>query len=182
MATNVAFTAPRIPVSVYLRSVFRPDVDYVDGEIEERNLGEVDHAMLQRILLMALIALEDEGSFIALQETRVQASATRFRVPDVCVIPASNVPQRIIQEAPLLCVEVLSPRDNVMRMQQRCMDFVRMGVPEIWILDPEAETAYVMQGDTMTERRTGPLQVPGTALSVTVEALFAAARRRTGRD
>lgn len=38
-----------IPVTVgeYLGSVYRPDMDYVDGVLESRNLGEFDHADLQ---------------------------------------------------------------------------------------------------------------------------------------
>ncbi len=36
-----------IPVEHYLNTTYRPDVDYVDGELEERNVGEVDHGDLQ---------------------------------------------------------------------------------------------------------------------------------------
>ncbi len=45
MAT--AAVATRMSVEEYLRTPFRPDVDFVDGVIEERNLGEWDHAWLQ---------------------------------------------------------------------------------------------------------------------------------------
>ena len=31
----------------YLGTTYRPDVEYVDGTIEERNLSEFDHADLQ---------------------------------------------------------------------------------------------------------------------------------------
>jgi hypothetical protein len=40
-------TAALIPVEEYLRTVYRPDCDYVDGEVLERNLGELDHSDLQ---------------------------------------------------------------------------------------------------------------------------------------
>ena len=36
-----------LSVEQYLNTTYRPDVDYVDGEIEERNLGEFDHGDLQ---------------------------------------------------------------------------------------------------------------------------------------
>lgn len=39
-----------IPVSEYLATTYRPDCDYVDGELVERNLGEREHAALQGIL------------------------------------------------------------------------------------------------------------------------------------
>jgi hypothetical protein len=40
----------RIPVEEYLATSYRPDCDYVDGEIEERNVGEFDHSFLQGLL------------------------------------------------------------------------------------------------------------------------------------
>ena len=36
-----------IPIEVYMRTSYRPDVDYVDGVIEERNLGQNDHSAWQ---------------------------------------------------------------------------------------------------------------------------------------
>ena len=41
-------TPALIPVEEYLRTVYRPDCDYIDGEVLERNLGEKPHARLQR--------------------------------------------------------------------------------------------------------------------------------------
>ena len=40
-------TAALIPVEEYLRTTYDPDCDYVDGEVQERNLGELDHSDLQ---------------------------------------------------------------------------------------------------------------------------------------
>ena len=37
-------------VEEYLKTMFRPDVDYVDGYIQKRNLGEFDHGTLQGTL------------------------------------------------------------------------------------------------------------------------------------
>ena len=39
-----------IPVSEYLRTTYRPDCDYIDGELMERNIGEETHAEIQAIL------------------------------------------------------------------------------------------------------------------------------------
>jgi hypothetical protein len=42
--------AVHIPVSEYLRTTYRPDRDYIDGEVQERNGGEQPHGNLQIIL------------------------------------------------------------------------------------------------------------------------------------
>lgn len=45
MAT--ANVTPLMSVEDYLNSHFRPDMDYLDGILEQRNLGEFDHGDLQ---------------------------------------------------------------------------------------------------------------------------------------
>ena len=155
----------------YLESVYRPDVDYVDGVIEERNVGEYDHADLQRAVLLALYMQEQRAGVKAMQELRVQVTATRYRVPDVCLLP-SGLRTQIIQEVPLLCVEVLSPRDNILRMRERCEDFLRMGVPVVWIFDPQARIAYVLTAEEMTEHRAGILRLAGSVIQVDIAAIF----------
>ncbi len=75
------------PVSVYeyLHTVYEPDVDYGDGILEDRNLGEFDHWRVQRALFEALSKGEATGDYFVVRQTRVQISPTRFRVPDTCL-------------------------------------------------------------------------------------------------
>ncbi len=40
-----------VGVEEYLTSSYRPDMDYVDGHLEVRNLGEYEHGQLQLVLL-----------------------------------------------------------------------------------------------------------------------------------
>ncbi len=49
-----------ISVEEYLRTSYRPDCDYVDGEVLERNVGELDHSWLQTALSAYLFALLQE--------------------------------------------------------------------------------------------------------------------------
>ena len=39
-----------VPVEEYLRSSFEPDAEYVDGQIEERAMGENDHSAWQKAI------------------------------------------------------------------------------------------------------------------------------------
>src|SRR6266700_7139250 len=74
-----------ISVEEYLGTSYRPDCDYVDGEVLERNMGEKSHAKLQKAILLYLSAREKELRIWVIQEQRVQVSSKRFRIPDVCV-------------------------------------------------------------------------------------------------
>jgi hypothetical protein len=47
-----------ISVEEYLRTSYRPDCDYVDGEVVERNVGEKDHSSLQKRIILYLGARE----------------------------------------------------------------------------------------------------------------------------
>ena len=162
-----------IPVEQYLNTTYRPDVDYVDGYVEERNLGEFDHADLQTELLTLLRNQQRNWSIRVVEENRVQVSTTRFRIPDVCVIAAGLPRERIIRTPPLLCVEVLSPRDTLKAMRKRVQDFLDMGVPTVWILDPATRAAYTVTAAGMTEHTTGTLRAEGTPIELPLAYVFA---------
>ena len=46
--------AVQISVAEYLNTSYRPDCDYVDGEVRERNLGELDHSSTQSEIIVWL--------------------------------------------------------------------------------------------------------------------------------
>jgi len=39
-------TTHQISLEDYLNTSYRPDRDYVDGEVEERNVGEKEHSIV----------------------------------------------------------------------------------------------------------------------------------------
>lgn len=41
-----------ISIGEYLATNYRPDREYIDGEILERNVGELDHSWLQKAILL----------------------------------------------------------------------------------------------------------------------------------
>ncbi len=82
----MATAASYVPIEVYLRSSFEPDAEYVDDEIQERSVSELDHAAWQRAIQKWFFLREEEWSVRAFVELRVQVSPSRFRVPDVVVL------------------------------------------------------------------------------------------------
>jgi hypothetical protein len=51
----------RIAVEEYLATSYRPDCDYVDGAIEERNVGEFDHSFLRGCFSGSSMKIEKPG-------------------------------------------------------------------------------------------------------------------------
>lgn len=167
-------TSALIPVSEYLSTSYRPDCDYVDGEIQERNVGEQDHSDLQSQLIEILRRSEFKQAIRANTEIRVQVGPTRFRVPDVCIRRRNTVSEPIVHIAPLVCIEVLSPEDRMSRTRERVRDYLAMGVLEVWIVDPLTRSVLVCTGQTMVELTMGDLRVPETLVSVSIAELFSA--------
>jgi hypothetical protein len=69
-----------VTVQEYLAASFDPDRDYVDGELQERNLGEQPHSLTQTSLGAFLFNRRAQWGIRVLTEQRVQVSPTRFRV------------------------------------------------------------------------------------------------------
>ena len=163
-----------VSVYEYLHTVYKPDVDYVDGILEDRSLGEIDHWHVQRAILQALIGGEQTYDYFVIQEIRTQVSPTRFRVPDTCLMRKEDLPERIIARAPLLCIEVMSPEDRLGRLVTKCYDYLAMGVPEVWILDPQKRIAYVLRADrSLTEVYEGSLELASIGVDLPLAVAFA---------
>jgi Uma2 family endonuclease len=162
----------QVSVSEYLSTTYRPDCDYVDGEIVERNVGEYDHGRLTGMTFAFLMSREKLWGIRVAVELRVQVRENRFRIPDVCVLAADSPREQIITQPPILCIEVLSPKDRISRLQDRVDDYFAMGVPHVWILDPESRRGFHYTSDGMREAKDGILRVPGSPIEVPIADLF----------
>jgi len=175
---TAAVTTRTMSLEEYLRTSFEPDAEFVDGAIEERNVGEWDHAGLQSILDRMLGAKEEEWGVFVSTELRVRVSPTAVRIPDVCVTDARNAMERVPTRPPLLCIEVKSPEDRLARLFTRIKDFHRMGVGQVWVFDPETRKVWISTADGQQEWAGGVLRVPGTRIEFDPEEAFAKLERR----
>jgi Uma2 family endonuclease len=162
-------TGSLVSVKEYLSTSYRPDCDYVDGVVVERNLGEYDHARLQGALIVYFELRRKEWGLRAVPEQRLQVSPTRFRVSDVCVVKGEPKEQ-IFQTPPFICIEILSPEDRLSEMQQRVQDYLNFGVPYVWILDSATRKAWRSTPGALTE--TSELRTEDPEIVVPLYALF----------
>jgi hypothetical protein len=96
-------TSAFISVAEYLNTSYRPDCDYVDGEVLERDFGEHEHARLQSAILIWFGNRQRDWNIVAVVDQRVQVSARRFRIPDVCVLSRDQPLEPIVRVAPIVC-------------------------------------------------------------------------------
>ncbi len=132
MATTTA-----ISVEEYLNSSYEPDMEYIDGHLEERNVGEIEHSDVIAAIMEWFLKHAKEWQIRVRPDVRTQVGTTRFRVPDIALCARSSQDKRIVREAPVVVIEVLSPEDRISRYHQRIADYRAMGVKGIWVVDPE---------------------------------------------
>lgn len=160
-------------VREYLRTSWSPDREYVDGRIEERNLGEKEHSIIQRYLTVLFAIKRAEWGVEVFPELRTQTNARNFRVPDVLVVRAGEKFDRYITRPPLIAIEILSPEDTLRAMQGKAAEYRSFGIEHIWIIDPEPRLAYRYTSSGLELVQTGELTVPDTPIRVVLGELFA---------
>jgi Uma2 family endonuclease len=162
-------TTLHIPLEQYLGTTYRPDREYVDGEIRERNVGKYEHARVQALLARWFGNHEQEWGVQVVTEQRVQVSPNRIRIPDVALLGMTAQPD-VIVEPPILIIEILSPDDTYSDTQERAQDYRKMGVGTVWIIDPKTRTGRMCSGAEWVEATR--LEVRQTRLYVNLPDIF----------
>ena len=165
----MATAANLLSFDEYLNTSYSPDCEYIDGVLQERNVGRGKHSFVQGRVYLKLS--EQLGSrAIVLPEQRTRISPTRVRIPDVCVVAEL---EEVTTKPPLLCVEVLSPDDRWNRVIASVGDYQLIGVPCVWVIDPYTVRAWIFETDNPPlEVKDGKLAAPGLNVEVNLAGLL----------
>lgn len=143
MAAAVSPIRALVSLDEYLHTMYHPDCDFVDGVLEERNMGDIKHSLLQVELAFWFRSRRTEWNIRVMTELRTRVSDSRVSLPDVSVAyDDSAMAERVRETPPLIAIEVLSPEDRLPRILVRLSDFWKMGIPNVWVLDPEERVAF----------------------------------------
>ena len=129
-------------VEEYLRTSFDgADCEFLDGEVVERNMGELPHGDLHANLTRLLWPLRSQLGIRVVTEIRIQIHSRRYRVADIAVWRDDNIGTGIPTVPPFLVVEILAPEDRMVRMAPKIQEYLSIGVEWVWIIDPAEQTA-----------------------------------------
>jgi Uma2 family endonuclease len=160
-----------IALSEYLQTSYRPDLEYVDGELQERNVGKTDHARVQALLAMWFGANEEAWHIVVTTEQRIQVGTNRVRIPDVTLVRPGALNEDVLTAPPLCVIEILSPDDTYSRTSEKAQDYRKMGIANIWLIDPSTRS-----GQASTPRGwqdTMEFEIPDTSIQLSLGDLFA---------
>lgn len=123
--------------------------EVVNGEIRKMPPNKVIHADIVENLADLLKAKLDRKTVQVRVSTFglvIRREPLTTRVPDIAVFIRSGVIEQdgYIHSAPELIVEVLSPANTRAERAEKLQDYESLGVPEVWVVSPEAQTVEVL--------------------------------------
>ena len=123
--------------------------EVVDGEILIMPPNKLQHALIAQRIYKALDAQLDAREVLVLATVFglvIRKAPLTSRVPDVAVFRKSMIVEQdgYIHSAPQLVVEVLSPGNTRRERERKLADYASLGVPEMWVVSPEARTVEAL--------------------------------------
>lgn len=170
-----------VTVEEYLSNPRYKHCEYLDGVVKEKypivegmplvsNVHSNVHSALVGLIIRWVGEHAKEWRVKAGPEATTVIAPSKYRLPDVSVLPFG--PMDTVQVTPpLIAIEVLSASHSMSDMLRKLQDYEFLGVPNVWIIDPETRTRQSCRGTAMTP--TMRFAVAGTAIYLDLSRLFA---------
>ncbi len=149
----------------------KPYREYWFGEVIQKPMPKILHGAVQ-FLIMALL---DARGWNVFPEIRLKLHPQAEPVPDVIALRKGEKVKGPYPTKPFgLCIEILSPADSLKKLFKKADYYVSWGVSYVWIIDPQARTAWMV-----TAEKAGPTWIdPDGALradnmELSLQELFA---------
>src|SRR5436305_1296345 len=156
----------------YLHTAYEPDCEFEDGVLIERNVGTWHHSKLQAALTAYFYNHRKAWSIHIGTETRVRIRAGKYMIPDLCILYGPEPTDRVLQTAPLIWIEILSPEDRLLRVNRKVQQVLECAVPYVWVIDPETLESELHTPEKRMTVEDGILRIPGTEIVVPLATIF----------
>jgi Uma2 family endonuclease len=142
----------RMTYEEYLKSPeIKQRYEIVDGKMIMAPAPTLEHQTILRQLFLRVHQFVTEHQlgevWFAPLDILIQREPLRTRQPDLLFVSheRSGILGQIIEGAPDLVVEVLSPGNTRAAMEDKLGDYSRLGVRECWLVSPEARSVEVLE-------------------------------------
>jgi Uma2 family endonuclease len=153
--------------------------EVVNGEVRAMPPNKWKHALIVQNLARALDRQVNEQEVLVLTTQFgliIRKRPLTSRVPDLAMFVKREIVEQdgYIHSAPELVVEVLSPANTRAERAEKLRDYETLGIPEVWVLSPEARTFEVLQlldgklrtVQVLTQGQLSPQRFPGVSVEV----------------
>lgn len=170
---------PFLPLEEYLNASHEIPCEYVDGILVAKHVGQRTHGVLQLSLANLLIGLQQRHGIRVYIEQHVRIAPSRYRIPDVLIMPAGHNREEILTEPPICTFEIVSEKESWTELTGKYKDHYAMGVHSIVIADPYERAVFTVDSTGRLFERAHPLVVTipmplGGDLQIDFDRLFAA--------
>jgi Uma2 family endonuclease len=153
-------------------------VEFTDGVIEVLSMPTENHQAILEFLFLALrVFIEQLGGKVRFAPLRLQIRPGKQREPDILLVRDAHDPRRQNRFwlGADLVVEVVSSDNPERDTVEKVTDYAEAGIPEYWIVNPEAETitmltlqgeAYATHGIFRRGESAGSLLLEGFSVDV----------------
>lgn len=128
-----------------------------EGELIEMTRPAYKHNRVVQNLLITLVLYFRQNPIgeALLSENLYALSPSTRRSPDLAVILGDRRAElwdaKVIQIVPDIAVEVLSPSETSTAIHRKMKQYFQAGVKQVWLVDPEDQTAEIWTGPTLPE-------------------------------
>jgi Uma2 family endonuclease len=161
----------QISEAEYLHTSYEPDCEYADGVLIGRNVGTQDHSWLHTALAAFLFRRRKLWGIQVYTEQRIRLRPGRYLIPDICVVAGPRPAEKVFTSPPLIWIEILSPEDRTIRVNQKVREILDFGVPHVWVIDPQTLESEVHTASGSRTLEDGIFRIEGTAIEVPLRML-----------
>jgi Uma2 family endonuclease len=147
-------TVPNTNAVTYEEWLRMPEVqegieEVINGEIRIMPPPKFKHTQIIDRLARRMWAQVDEREVEVTSSQLglvIRRSPLTTRIPDLAVFELATIVEEdgYIHSAPQLAVEVLSPANTRREREEKLGDYASIGVPEVWVISPEARTVEIL--------------------------------------
>ncbi|MEB3213938.1 MAG: Uma2 family endonuclease [Leptolyngbyaceae bacterium] len=124
--------------------------ELVNGLLVPMNPPQGIHAIIAGFLFSVLYRYcEKQGSLVASFSHGVRTGSGKSRLPDLVVMTEAQSQavlheSAILDDAPLLAVEIVSPDNPSRDYREKRSEYAARDIPEYWIVDPQQQKVTVL--------------------------------------
>ncbi len=142
---------PKMTLEEFLESDLE-GYEYIKGELIPMPPTSLEHGDISMNLITLLNTYVRDK-----QLGRVYMPDTGFRVgervliPDIAFLVKSRLPDDLSKASPVppdLAVEVVSPSDTLLRVEEKVFAYLEAGTQLVWVIKPRSKTVNVYRSET----------------------------------
>jgi Uma2 family endonuclease len=122
-------------------------IEFTNGHIEVLPMPTERHQAILKYLFLAFFTfVERRGGTVFFAALRLRLKTGKFREPDLLLLLSADDPRRgnAYWNGADLVLEVVSPDDPDRDLVKKRREYAQAGIPEYWIVNPQAETITVL--------------------------------------